>query len=42
MKWIGYVYVPVIIVFVLVYLFVQYRLSVSEVHVSETALTPAP
>jgi phosphotransferase system glucose/maltose/N-acetylglucosamine-specific IIC component len=26
MKWVGYVYVPIIIIFAAVYLFVQYRL----------------
>lgn len=30
MKWIGYVYIPVAIVFVLVYLFVSYRAQVLE------------
>ncbi len=30
MKWIGYVYLPIIIIFAAVYLFVQYRLHEIE------------
>jgi Na+/H+ antiporter NhaC len=30
MKWIGYVYIPIIVIFAAVYLFVQYRLHKIE------------
>lgn len=42
MKWVGYVYIPVIIIFVAVYCLVQYRLRMIENAHAPTTVEPAP